>query len=89
MKEILVTSTLVAVLLTSCLPISNAVTSYLTTITRKTPIRYLMIIYDENISFDHFFATYPHAENPPGGPTFDASEKYSRLEWFDRDAFRS
>lgn len=35
-----------------------------------TPIKHLVVIYDENISFDHYFATYPHATNPPGEPPF-------------------
>jgi phospholipase C len=39
----------------------------------KTPIRHLVVIYDENISFDHYFATYPHAANPPGEPAFTAA----------------
>lgn len=37
-----------------------------------TPIRHLVIIFPENISFDHYFGTYPHAENPPGEPKFVA-----------------
>ncbi len=37
-----------------------------------TPIEHLVVIFQENISFDHYFATYPHAENPPGEPTFHA-----------------
>ncbi|MGH7101661.1 MAG: phospholipase C [Acetobacteraceae bacterium] len=37
-----------------------------------TPIRHLVVIYDENISFDHYFATYPKATNPPGEPAFTA-----------------
>ena len=37
-----------------------------------TPIQYLVVIYQENVSFDHYFATYPHAENPPGEPAFHA-----------------
>jgi phospholipase C len=32
----------------------------------------LVVIYDENISFDHYFATYPKAQNPPGEPSFKA-----------------
>ena len=32
----------------------------------KTPIRYIVVIYDENISFDHYFGTYPNAANLPG-----------------------
>src|SRR5712692_3064058 len=37
-----------------------------------TPIEHLVVIFQENITFDHYFATYPHAENPPGEPTFYA-----------------
>ncbi len=37
-----------------------------------TPIKHLVVIYDENISFDHYFATYPSATNPPGEPSFEA-----------------
>jgi phospholipase C len=35
-----------------------------------TPIKHLVVIYDENVSFDHYFATYPHAANPAGEPPF-------------------
>ena len=38
-----------------------------------TPIRHLVVIFQENVSFDHYFATYPHARNPPGEPRFVAS----------------
>ena len=31
-----------------------------------TPIRHLVVIYDENHSFDNYFGTYPHAANPAG-----------------------
>ena len=37
-----------------------------------TPIKYLVVIFQENVSFDHYFATYPKAENPPGEPAFTA-----------------
>ena len=37
-----------------------------------TPIKHLVVIYQENVSFDHYFATYPHAENLPGEPQFKA-----------------
>jgi len=39
-----------------------------------TPIRHLVVIYDENISFDHYFATYPKAANAPGEPPFAAAQ---------------
>ena len=31
-----------------------------------TPIKHLVVIYDENESFDHYFGTYPHATNSDG-----------------------
>jgi phospholipase C len=39
----------------------------------KTPIKHLVVIFQENVSFDHYFATYPHAQNPPGEPKFVAA----------------
>ena len=35
-----------------------------------TPIKHLVVIFQENISFDHYFGTYPHATNPAGEPQF-------------------
>jgi phospholipase C len=32
----------------------------------RTPIKHVIVIFQENVSFDHYFATYPHAENLPG-----------------------
>src|SRR6478609_1858963 len=31
-----------------------------------TPIKHVVVIFQENVSFDHYFATYPHAANAPG-----------------------
>lgn len=31
-----------------------------------TPIKYVVVIFQENVSFDHYFATYPKAANTPG-----------------------
>ena len=38
-----------------------------------TPIKHLVVIFNENRSFDHFFATYPNATNPSGEPVFKAA----------------
>ena len=38
-----------------------------------TPIQHLVVIFQENVSFDHYFATYPAADNPPGEPVFVAA----------------
>lgn len=37
-----------------------------------TPIQHLVVIFQENISFDHYFGTYPFAMNPEGEPPFYA-----------------
>ena len=35
-----------------------------------TPIKHLVVIFQENVSFDHYFGTYPNAANPHGEPKF-------------------
>jgi len=38
-----------------------------------TPIQHLVVIFNENVSFDHYFGTYPVATNPAGEPKFKAT----------------
>ena len=38
-----------------------------------TPIQHLVVIFQENVSFDHYFGTYPVATNPDGEPKFTAA----------------
>ena len=38
-----------------------------------TPIQHLVVIFQENVSFDHYFGTYPNALNPKGEPKFKAA----------------
>ena len=35
-------------------------------IVTATPIKHIVVIFDENISFDHYFGTYPNATNTDG-----------------------
>jgi phospholipase C len=35
-----------------------------------TPIKHLVVLFQENASFDHYFGTYPDAANPPVEPAF-------------------
>jgi phospholipase C len=35
-----------------------------------TPIQHLVVIFQENVSFDHYFGTYPNATNPAAEPKF-------------------
>jgi phospholipase C len=38
-----------------------------------TPIKHLVVIFGENISYDHYFGTYPNAQNLTGEPSFTAA----------------
>jgi phospholipase C len=38
----------------------------------NTPIKHVVVIFQENVSFDHYFGTYPDAMNTPGEPAFQA-----------------
>ncbi|MCU1243746.1 MAG: phospholipase [Candidatus Acidoferrum typicum] len=39
-----------------------------------TPIKHVVVIFQENVSFDHYFGTYPHAANLAGETPFAAKE---------------
>ena len=40
-----------------------------------TPIKHIVVIFQENVSFDHYFGTYPNATNPAGEPAFFPSRR--------------
>src|SRR4051794_17653720 len=44
-----------------------------------TPIKYLVVIFQENQTFDHYFATYPQARNLPDEPPFHADAQPPRV----------
>jgi phospholipase C len=50
----------------SAAPDRSAAASLATT----TPIKHLVVLFQENASFDHYFGTYPQATNPLGEPAF-------------------
>jgi phospholipase C len=54
-------------------PVSISGASAQDRVPTATPIKHLVIIFEENVSFDHYFATYPKAANPPGEPAFTAA----------------
>ncbi len=39
-----------------------------------TPIQHLVVIFQENVSFDHYFGSYPNALNLKGEPPFHAKD---------------
>jgi len=44
-----------------------------------TPIKHVVVIFQENVSFDHYFGTYPHAQNNPGEISFHAKDDTPRV----------
>jgi phospholipase C len=47
-----------------------------------TPIKHVVVIFGENISFDHYFGTYPYATNPHGEPRFVAARNTPSVNGF-------
>ena len=41
--------------------------------TPTTPIQHVVVLFQENVSFDHYFGTYPNAQNNAGETTFVAA----------------
>jgi phospholipase C len=48
-------------------PIASAQSDSVST---ATPVKHVVVIFGENISFDHYWGTYPYATNPSGQPKF-------------------
>lgn len=47
-----------------------------------TPIQHLVVIFQENISFDHYFGTYPFARNIKGEPKFNGAANTPAVNGF-------
>ncbi len=52
-------------------PVTSPAGNWTFTPGTATPIKHLVVIFDENVSFDHYFGTYPFAANTDGS-TFRA-----------------
>ena len=52
-------------------PQTSPASSWTVTPRTATPIKHVVVIFDENESFDHYFGTYPYATNTDG-TTFNA-----------------
>jgi phospholipase C len=48
------------------------------TLPTKTPIKHLIVVFNENRSFDHYFGTYPNALNVEGEPVFEPAKNTQR-----------
>jgi phospholipase C len=49
----------------------------------RKDIRHVVILFQENISFDHYFGTYPVAQNPSGEPYFKALPGTPKVDGYD------
>jgi phospholipase C len=54
--------------------------------TPLTPVEHVVIIFQENQSFDHYFGTYPIAANPPGRTAISSRTRNSIRQWPGRRA---
>jgi phospholipase C len=66
----IITTTIAALMMASLLLSSS---SFAWVQSTSTPIQHVVVIFQENVSYDHYFATYPNAKNPAGEPKFIAS----------------
>ncbi|HEY6373746.1 MAG TPA: alkaline phosphatase family protein, partial [Candidatus Sulfotelmatobacter sp.] len=58
---------------TTAFAASKPATKASKTAATATPIQHLVVIFQENVSFDHYFGTYPVATNPKGESRFKAA----------------
>ena len=72
----LMTATALALCTSGLVPVAvaqaDAASASDNTADTATPIKHLVVVFQENASFDHYFGTYPLAANPPGDPPFTA-----------------
>jgi phospholipase C len=59
-------------------PAASAASSWTLTSKTATPIKHVVVIFDENESFDHYFGTYPYATNTDGS-TFTAKKRTPKV----------
>jgi phospholipase C len=55
-------------------------TTVLADSTTTTPIKHVVVIFDENVSFDHYFGTYPYAANTDGTPFTAAADTPKKID---------
>jgi len=72
-KQLRALASAVALLgMAAAMPFSNMAQSNGHGSSTTTPIKHVIVIFNENVSFDHYFATYPYAANRSGEHPFRA-----------------
>src|ERR1700729_4255447 len=51
-------------------PATSSASSWVFSPPTLTPIKHVVVLFDENVSFDHYFGTYPYATNTDGSLFF-------------------
>jgi phospholipase C len=54
-----------------------------------TPITHVVVLFQENVSFDHYFGTYPNAQNNPGEVPFTALPLTPSVNGFSPDLLKN
>jgi phospholipase C len=54
-------------------------------VTSTTPIQHVIVLFQENVSFDHYFGTYPGAQNNSGEQIFTAFSGTPTVNGFTRE----
>lgn len=65
-RAVSISASSLAMLALSAMPVASAQAA----VTTATPIKHVVVIFQENVSFDHYFGTYPKATNPSHVPPF-------------------
>ncbi len=71
-RQVVSTATAAAFVLLQLGTMTAATTASAGGFPTSTPIKHLVVIFQENVSFDHYFGTYPNALNPRKEPAFHA-----------------
>jgi phospholipase C len=50
----------------------------------RREIQHVVVLFQENVSFDHYFGTYPKAQNPAGEPYFEPLPGTPKVDGFSR-----
>ena len=58
------------------MPKTSPASTWTITSRAATPIKHLVVLFDENESFDHYFGTYPFATNADGTKTYQWRSQY-------------
>ena len=54
-----------------------------------TPIKHLVVLFQENVPFDRYFGIYPHALNPPGEPHFEPASSTPTVDGLTQKLLRA